>query len=174
MTTNRTDPTPEQLLIEMTVNGNPRSLGVAPTTSLLDVVRDRLDLTGAKSVCEMGNCGACTVLLDDLAVYSCLVLAPECDQRSVDTVESLTESGELSDLQNAFVDCDGLQCGFCTSGQLMSLEALRRGDRTIDRPAIVEAVSGNLCRCGAYPHIISAAERALAPDLDEPAPAVTR
>ncbi len=106
----------------------------------------------------MGNCGACTVLVDERAVYSCLVLAAECEGSSVRTVESLAPRSDLAPLQQAFVDCDGLQCGSCTSGQLMSLEALRLGATRdgITREDVVEAVTGNLCRCGAYEHIIEA------------------
>lgn len=147
-------------LLRLRVNGVDRAMAVRPTDTLLDVLRNRLRLTGTKAGCEMGNCGACTVLLDDLAVYSCLTLAVECDDVEVATIESLADDGDLAPLQQAFVDCDGLQCGFCTSGQIISLEALRRGGEPTTA-AIRQAVAGNLCRCGAYQHIIEAAEQAL-------------
>ena len=147
--------------IAVSVNGRHRQATVEAGTTLLHAVRDEFELTGAKPVCEVGTCGACTVIVDDEAVYSCLVLAAECDGRSVDTVEGLADENGPSDLQQAFAECDALQCGFCTAGQLMSLEALRRSDSSPGRDAIERSVQGNLCRCGAYRHILEAAEKAL-------------
>jgi aerobic-type carbon monoxide dehydrogenase small subunit (CoxS/CutS family) len=128
---------------------------------LLDALREDLGLTGAKPGCEMGNCGACTVLLDGEAIYSCLALAVECQGRAVTTIEGLTQGDALDPIQQAFIAHDALQCGFCTPGQVLAMKALldrnpHPGDEEIDR-----AMSGNLCRCGAYPKIRAAA-RALA------------
>lgn len=147
--------------ITVSVNGRTREATVDAGTTLLHAVRDQFELTGAKPVCEVGTCGACTLVVDDTAVYSCLVLAAECDGSAVDTVEGLADDDGPSDLQRAFAECDALQCGYCTPGQLMSLEALRRRDPAPDRDAIERSVQGNLCRCGAYRHILEAAERAL-------------
>ena len=138
-----------------------RHVTVEAGDSLLNTVRDGLGLTGSKPACEVGTCGACTMLLDDSAVYSCLVLGAECDGRRVDTVEGLADGTELSALQRAFVDCDAMQCGFCTPGQLMSLEGLRRENDSPTSEDVERAVQGNLCRCGAYRHILEAAEVAL-------------
>lgn len=143
------------------MNGESRRLAVEAGTTLLHALRDELELTGAKPSCEAGTCGACTVLVDDRAVYSCLVLAAECDGQRVDTVEGLADGSHPSPLQEAFAECDALQCGFCTPGQLMSLEGLRRESAAPDMADVEEAVQGNLCRCGAYRHILEAAEKAL-------------
>ena len=156
-----TDAPPQQREITVEVNGRARRTTVDPGATLLETVRDDFALTGAKAVCEVGTCGACTVLLDDRAVYSCLTLAAECDGHRVDTVEGLADGRELSPLQRAFAEFDALQCGYCTPGQLMSLEGLRRAEPSPDRASIERAVQGNLCRCGAYRHILEAAEAAL-------------
>jgi xanthine dehydrogenase YagT iron-sulfur-binding subunit len=142
------------------LNGQPVAVAVEPRQTLLDVLRRDLGLSGTKEVCGMGNCGACTVLVDGDAVYSCLLLAVECEGHAIETVEGLGDGQRLSPVQQAFVDCDALQCGFCTPGQVLSVEALLRRDPTPDEDAIVEALSGNLCRCGAYRHILDAARRA--------------
>ncbi|MGB3735494.1 MAG: (2Fe-2S)-binding protein [Ilumatobacter sp.] len=159
---NETDETddPSRHDVSITINGRRRRVGVDAGATLLHSVRDEFELTGAKPVCEVGTCGACTMLLDDEAVYSCLVLTAECDGRSVDTVEGLG-GVTPSELQRAFADCDALQCGFCTAGQLMSLEGLRRCEPAPTNERIERAIEGNLCRCGAYRHILEAAERAL-------------
>lgn len=143
--------------ISVEVNGRDRRVGVDAGSTLLDMIRTEFHLTGAKPVCEVGTCGACTVLLDDRAVYSCLVLAAESDGRRVDTVEGLADGSDLSQLQRSFTECDALQCGYCTPGQLMSLEGLRRSNRSPNDDEIETAVQGNLCRCGAYRHILEAA-----------------
>lgn len=156
-------PPPDPLLVRFVLNDEQRSLAVQPDATLLDTLRHDLGMTGTKEVCNMGNCGACTVLLDDQAVYSCLVLAAECDTQTVDTVEGLADGQEPSAIQQAFVDCDALQCGFCTPGQIMSLEGLRRAVESPDGDDIERAVQGNLCRCGAYRHILEAANQALRP-----------
>jgi aerobic-type carbon monoxide dehydrogenase small subunit (CoxS/CutS family) len=145
------------------VNGEHIELDVAPRRTLLDALRSDLGLTGAKKSCDMGNCGACTVLLDGAAVYSCLVLAVDCAGRAVSTVEGLAAEGKLHRLQEAFIAADAFQCGFCTAGQLMALAALfNRVPRPTDAE-IMRALSGNLCRCGAYQNIVRAARMAREP-----------
>ena len=146
----------------LTVNGVQRELELEPRQVLLDVLRDELGMRGTKSVCTMGNCGACTVHLDGRAVYSCLVLGVECEGHEIRTIEGLASGDELHPVQRAFVDHDAYQCGFCTPGQIMSLAALVDGTdggdgaAAIDDAAILRATSGNLCRCGAYRNILRA------------------
>jgi xanthine dehydrogenase YagT iron-sulfur-binding subunit len=141
------------------VNGTPHAIEVEPRRTLLDALRTNLGLTGAKKACDMGNCGACTVQLDGEAVYSCLVLAVDCAGREVTTIEGVG-NGELHPLQRAFIDADAFQCGFCTPGQLMSLKALFDHTPHPSDEEIERALSGNLCRCGAYQHIAKAARLA--------------
>jgi xanthine dehydrogenase YagT iron-sulfur-binding subunit len=137
----------------LTVNGSQRTVRVDPRRTLLDALRHDLGLTGAKKACDMGNCGACTVLVDGRAVYSCLLLAVDCSGRAVTTIESL----DNDPLQRAFIEADAFQCGFCTPGQVMSLKALFNHNPAPSDEEIVRAVSGNLCRCGAYRNIVRAA-----------------
>lgn len=144
-------------VLRLTLNGTLRQFSVRPDLPLLDLLREEAGLTGAKRGCEMGNCGACTVSLDGKSVYSCLVLASECHGREVGTVEGLANGDTLHPLQQAFIDKDAYQCGYCTPGQLMSLSCLFADDASPDEQSIVNAVSGNLCRCGAYRHIREAA-----------------
>jgi aerobic-type carbon monoxide dehydrogenase small subunit (CoxS/CutS family) len=144
----------------MTVNGEHVELGAEPRRTLLDALRLDLGLTGAKKGCDMGNCGACTVLLDGEAVYSCLVLAADCAGRAVTTIEGLSAEGSLHRLQEAFIAADALQCGFCTPGQVMALAALFERVAQPSDAQIMRALSGNLCRCGAYQHIVRAAQLA--------------
>jgi xanthine dehydrogenase YagT iron-sulfur-binding subunit len=144
------------------VNGEQRNLEVEPRRTLLDALRTDLGLTGAKKACDMGNCGACTVQLDGNAVYSCLVLAVDCAGREVTTIEGVaggTNAGELHPLQRAFIEADAFQCGYCTPGQIMSLKALFERTPHPSDEEIERALSGNLCRCGAYQHIAEAARR---------------
>lgn len=148
--------------LTLAVNGQPHPVAVEPRRVLLDVLRRDLGLTGTKEVCEMGNCGACTVLLDDEAVYSCLVLAVECEGHAIETVEGLARGQELSAVQEAFVACDALQCGYCTPGQILAMEGALRRRPDADEATLVEAVTGNLCRCGAYRNIVDAAARVAA------------
>jgi xanthine dehydrogenase YagT iron-sulfur-binding subunit len=146
--------------VQLRVNGSIYFLEVEPRYTLLDVLRTELHLTGTKKVCNMGECGACTVLIDGEAVYSCLILAVECEGHEVLTIESLSDGEHLDPIQQAFVEQDAFQCGFCTPGQIMSVRALleRNSNPTVEE--IGKAVSGNLCRCGAYPRILAAAQAA--------------
>lgn len=147
--------------IELTVNGRIYTLSVEPRRTLLDALREDLSLTGAKPGCNMGQCGACTVLLESEAVYSCLLLAIECQGKPITTIEGLTLGDELDPIQQAFIDHDALQCGFCTPGQILALKSLLLRNQQPSDEEIERAMSGNLCRCGAYPKIMAAA-RALA------------
>ncbi len=144
----------------LNINGRTHSLMVEPRWTLLYVLRDRLGLMGTKLGCERGECGACTVLIDGLARYSCMTLALEVVGAQITTLEGLMDGEELGPVQQAFLEEDALQCGYCTPGQVMNVEGLLRKtpEPTLDQ--IREGVSGNLCRCGAYVHIFKAAERA--------------
>jgi xanthine dehydrogenase YagT iron-sulfur-binding subunit len=147
-------------MIALRVNGEHRELEVEPRRTLVEALRLDLGLTGAKEACGMGNCGACTVHLDGEAVYACLVLAADCAGRSVTTIEGLASDGRLHRLQEAFIDADAFQCGFCTPGQIMALAALFQRQPKPSDAQIMRALSGNLCRCGAYQHIVQAARLA--------------
>jgi xanthine dehydrogenase YagT iron-sulfur-binding subunit len=139
------------------VNGADQTLAVEPRRTLLDALRHDLGLTGTKKVCDMGDCGACTVLVDGRAMYACLLLAVDCAGREVTTIEGLGGAdGALDPVQQAFIEADAFQCGFCTPGQIMSLRGLLNENPSPDDEAIRFAVSGNLCRCGAYQHILQA------------------
>ena len=139
------------------VNGTVHTVAIEPRRTLLDTLRDDLSLTGAKPGCNMGNCGACTVLLDGDGVYSCLTLAVECEGRSVTTIEGLAQRDVLDPIQRAFIEHDALQCGFCTSGQILALKALLTRNPHPTDAEITHGMTGNLCRCGAYPKILAAA-----------------
>jgi len=150
----------ERLTINLTVNGRPRELDVAVHHTLLEVLRDEISLTGTKECCVVGECGACTVLVDGHSVNSCLMLAVEADGSDVLTVEGLATDGELAPLQQAFLDQSAAQCGFCIPGQLMSATALlERVDEPTDEQ-IQEALAGNLCRCAGYEQIFAAVRQA--------------
>jgi carbon-monoxide dehydrogenase small subunit len=142
--------------IELTVNGRRRALEVAVHHTLLDVLRDDLELTGTKECCLVGECGACTVSLDGRIVDSCLVLAVEADGAQVTTVEGLAVDGHLSPLQQAFLDKGAVQCGFCIPGQLLSAHALLAENSHPTVPEIQEGLAGNLCRCACYQQITEA------------------
>jgi xanthine dehydrogenase YagT iron-sulfur-binding subunit len=148
-----TDPTVE---ITTEVNDEPRRFRVDARTTLLDALRDRLGLTGTKKGCDQGACGACTVHVDGARVLSCLTLAAQVDGRSVTTVEGLADGGRPHPLQEAFLRHDAFQCGFCTPGQIMSAVCLLREGRAGSDDDVREFMSGNLCRCGAYPNIVAA------------------
>jgi len=147
---------PQKTTLTLQVNGYQQQVEVEPRRTLLDVLRIDLGLTGAKLVCNMGNCGACTVLLDGVAVYSCLTLAIECEGKAITTIEGLTPDGSLHPLQHAFVQHDALQCGFCTPGQVLAAHALLQRHPHPTEEQVVLGMSGNLCRCGAYRGIIDA------------------
>jgi xanthine dehydrogenase YagT iron-sulfur-binding subunit len=140
----------------VTVNGTPHVVDVEARVTLLDLLRERLQLTGAKKGCNRGECGACTVLLDGRRVNSCLVLAATLDGHEVTTVEGLAKNGQLHPVQQAFIDYDAFQCGYCTCGQIMSAVGCIAEGHTQSNEEIREWMSGNLCRCSAYPQIAEA------------------
>ena len=150
----------EKISVTLRINGRSYQQLVEPRWSLAYVLREELKITGTKVGCERGECGACTVLIDDKPRYSCMTLAVEAQGAEIVTVEGLMTGEELGEVQQAFVAEDGLQCGYCTSGQIMSVEGLLRANPNPTRAEIAAQVSGNLCRCGAYPHILKAGERA--------------
>jgi xanthine dehydrogenase YagT iron-sulfur-binding subunit len=152
---------PAKSRITLTVNGSRKQLEVAPWVTLLDLLREQLNLTGTKKGCDQGQCGACTVLLDGVRVNSCLALAVMKDGAEIVTVEGLAEGDALHPLQEAFVECDAFQCGYCTPGQICSAVGLMNEGRARTADEIREQMSGNICRCGAYPNIIAAVEQAL-------------
>ena len=143
--------------LRFTLNGVQQTVEVAPNVTLLEVLRHTLDATGSKLVCDRGACGACTVLVAGVPRPSCMTLAHDVEDREVSTVEGLAIGGKPSPLQQAFVEHDALQCGYCTSGMLMSCQALlSRPNQRIDADTVKRAISGNLCRCGTYPNIVAA------------------
>lgn len=144
----------------LTINGRRHELLVEPRWTLLFVLRDRLGLTGTKPGCERGECGACTVLIDGAPRYACMTLALEAEGREITTIEGLMDGESLGLVQRAFLEEDAFQCGYCTPGQIMSVEGLLRSTSEPGIDEIREGVSGNLCRCGAYVHIFNAAKRA--------------
>ena len=146
--------------VNLFINGIRRSLVVEPRWSLLYVLREKLGLTGTKVGCERGECGACTVLIDDVPRYACLTLAVEAQGTEIVTLEGLMHGERLGAVQQAFVEHDAFQCGYCTPGQIMSAEGLLRGNPDPNPDEIRRAMSGNLCRCGAYAHIHKAVGRA--------------
>jgi xanthine dehydrogenase YagT iron-sulfur-binding subunit len=152
---------PQKIPVTLTVNGARVELSVAPWTTLLDALRDRLDLTGTKKGCDHGQCGACTVLVDGRRINSCLTLAVMKDGAEVTTVEGLARNSELHPLQQAFIDHDAFQCGYCTSGQICSAAGLIAEGKAKTADEIRELMSGNICRCGAYPNIVAAIQQAM-------------
>jgi xanthine dehydrogenase YagT iron-sulfur-binding subunit len=152
---------PENIALSLIVNGVERQLDVAPWTTLLDALRDHLDLTGTKKGCDHGQCGACTVLVDGRRINSCLTLAVMKDGAKVTTIEGLATDGVLHPLQQAFIDHDALQCGYCTPGQICSAVGLITEGKAKTADEIRELMSGNICRCGAYPNIVAAILQAM-------------
>jgi xanthine dehydrogenase YagT iron-sulfur-binding subunit len=152
---------PAKMPVALVVNGAATRLNVAPWTTLLDALRDHLDLTGTKKGCDHGQCGACTVLVDGRRINSCLTLAVMHDGAKVTTVEGLARDGALHPVQQAFIDHDAFQCGYCTPGQICSAVGLIAEGKAKTGDEIRELMSGNLCRCGAYPHIVAAIQQAM-------------
>ncbi len=142
--------------VSLHINDAEHTLAVEPRHTLLEALRGDLQLTGTKQVCEMGNCGACTVLVDGQAMYACLLLSVDLDGREITTIEGLAQGDELDPVQQAFIDADAFQCGFCTPGQILSLKGLLNQTPQPSDDEIERAVGGNLCRCGAYRHILDA------------------
>jgi len=170
------EPPPPPVKIELQINGRPHSLTLDPRTTLLDALREHLALTGSKKGCDHGQCGACTVLIEGRRINSCLTLAVMHDGQSVTTIEGLAEGDNLHPLQTAFVEHDGFQCGYCTSGQICSAigmlaesqlgmpsyvtEDLTKSAAELTDAEIRERMSGNICRCAAYPNIVAAIKQA--------------
>lgn len=168
--------TVEKLDVRLSVNGKEHALPVDTRTSLLDALREQLEMTGSKKGCDHGQCGACTVIIDGRRQLSCLTLAVMCDGRRVTTIEGLADGDKLHPMQAAFIERDGMQCGYCTPGQICSaiamLEEAKNGDASfvtenlnaiargqkLSKAEIQERMSGNICRCGAYPNIVAAIE----------------
>ncbi|MBV8935294.1 MAG: 2Fe-2S iron-sulfur cluster binding domain-containing protein [Alphaproteobacteria bacterium] len=152
---------PDKIPVALTVNGVERQLELAPWTTLLDALRDHLDLTGTKKGCDHGQCGACTVLVDGRRINSCLTLAVMQDRAAVTTIEGLATDDVLHALQQAFIDHDAFQCGYCTPGQICSAAGLIAEGRAKTADDIRELMSGNICRCGAYSNIVAAIQQAM-------------
>jgi xanthine dehydrogenase YagT iron-sulfur-binding subunit len=152
---------PDKIAVTMIVNGMEKKLSIAAWTTLLDALRDHLDLTGTKKGCDHGQCGACTVLVDGRRINSCLTLAVMNDGAEVTTIEGLAANGALHPLQQAFVDHDAFQCGYCTPGQICSAVGLITEGKAKNADDIRELMSGNICRCGAYPNILAAIQQAV-------------
>jgi xanthine dehydrogenase YagT iron-sulfur-binding subunit len=150
---------PEMVPVSLTVNGSLHSLSLDPRTTILDVLREHLDLTGTKKGCDQGQCGACTILIDGRRINSCLTFAAMYDGAQITTIEGLAVNGALHPLQQAFIDHDAFQCGYCTSGQICSAAGLIAEGRAKSADEIRELMSGNICRCGAYTNIVAAIEQ---------------
>jgi len=152
---------PNAIPASLTINGMRHALTLDPRATLLDVLREQLDLTGTKKGCDQGQCGACTVLIDGQRVVSCLTLAVMADGASVTTIEGLAKNGSLHPLQQAFIDHDAFQCGYCTPGQICSAVGLIAEGKAKTQEEIRELMSGNICRCGAYTNIVAAIQQAM-------------
>jgi len=157
------------MTVTLHVNGVERKLTIAPWTTLLDALRLNLDLTGTKKGCDHGQCGACTVLLDGRRVYSCLTLAVMKDGAQVTTIEGLAQGNALHPMQQAFIEHDAFQCGYCTPGQICSAVGLIAEGKARTPDEIRELMSGNICRCGAYPNIVAAIEEVMSGSATEKA-----
>ncbi len=156
----------EKIEITLNINDNPYEVMIYPNDTLLDVLRDKLDLTGSKESCGEGVCGSCTVHMDGKPVRACLTLAMEAQGAKIKTVEGLANVDELSNLQQSFIDHGAVQCGFCTPGMLMSADALLRENPNPDEKAIRKALAGNICRCTGYAKIVQAVAHAAQPQDD--------
>jgi xanthine dehydrogenase YagT iron-sulfur-binding subunit len=152
---------PAAVSVNITVNGTPHALALDPRSTLLDVLREHLDLIGTKKGCDQGQCGACTVLINGRRVVSCLTLAVMTDGAIVTTIEGLVKDGKLHPLQQAFIDHDAFQCGYCTPGQICSAAGLIVEGKAKTPAEIRELMSGNICRCGAYTNIVAAIQQAM-------------
>jgi xanthine dehydrogenase YagT iron-sulfur-binding subunit len=152
---------PAKIPVGLVVNGTRKQLNMAPWTTLLDALRDHLDLTGTKKGCDHGQCGACTVLVDGRRINSCLTLAVMKDGAEITTIEGLAKDGALHPLQQAFIDHDAFQCGYCTPGQICSAAGMIAEGRAKTPDEIRELMSGNICRCAAYPNIVAAIQQAM-------------
>jgi xanthine dehydrogenase YagT iron-sulfur-binding subunit len=156
-----TGSTPETVSVSLTINGARHALVLDPRTTILDLLREQLDLTGTKKGCDQGQCGACTVLIDGRRVNSCLTFAVMHDGAQITTIEGLAANGALHPLQQAFIDHDAFQCGYCTPGQICSAAGLLAEGRAKSADDIRELMSGNICRCGAYSNIVAAIQQAM-------------
>jgi xanthine dehydrogenase YagT iron-sulfur-binding subunit len=156
-----TIPAPAKISVALIVNGTRKQLKIAPWTTLLDALRDHLDLTGTKKGCDHGQCGACTVLVDGRRINSCLTLAVMKEGAEITTIEGLAKDGALHPLQQAFIDHDAFQCGYCTPGQICSAAGMIAEGKAKTIDEIRELMSGNICRCGAYPNIVAAIQQAM-------------
>ena len=146
--------------LSLRVNGEEQEVSLPPHHTLLEVLRERMALTGTKHGCELGECGACAVLLDGKAVLSCLTLAVDCEDREISTIEGVAEGAELHPLQAAFADLGGAQCGYCTPAMILTAKALVEDNPSPTREQITEALGGNICRCTGYIQIVDAVEHA--------------
>jgi xanthine dehydrogenase YagT iron-sulfur-binding subunit len=153
--------TVEPVAVSLTINGQQHALTLDPRTTLLDLLREHLDLTGTKKGCDQGQCGACTVLIEGRRINSCLTFAAMHDGARITTIEGLATNGALHPLQQAFIDHDAFQCGYCTSGQICSAAGLIAEGRAKTADEIRELMSGNICRCGAYTNIVTAIEQVM-------------
>jgi carbon-monoxide dehydrogenase small subunit len=151
-----------RILVTLDVNGHQREVGIRPYATLLDVVREDLDLTGTKRGCDMGTCGCCTVLMDGNPALACLTLAADCEGKAIETIESLRSEDGLHPLQLAFEEAGATQCGFCTPGFIMAAKAFLRDKPDLSREDIAYEISGNMCRCTGYVKILDAIEKAAA------------
>jgi len=151
---------PGPVPITLSINGEKKQFTLEPRVTLLDALRNFGPLTGAKEVCDRGMCGACSVLLNGKLIYACMKLAIDAQGHEITTVEGLAKNGQLTPVQQAFIDCDALMCGFCTPGFVMATTALLNSNPKPTEAEIRTACSGNLCRCGTYPHVIKAALKA--------------
>jgi xanthine dehydrogenase YagT iron-sulfur-binding subunit len=154
-------PNPDAVPVSLTINGTPRSLTLDPRTTLLDLLREHLDLTGTKKGCDHGQCGACTVLLDGQRINSCLTFAVMYEGAQLTTIEGLAKNDTLHPLQQAFIDHDAFQCGYCTPGQICSAAGLIAEGKAKTVDEIRELMSGNICRCGAYTNIVAAIQQVM-------------